>query len=118
VWDAAKAALVRYAERPEAFSPTALERALVTLGEAAQNDPALLERIDGALADVALRVVDRYQGEVSQLIATTVAGWDPDVTSQRIELAIGRDLQFIRINGTVVGGLAGLALYLISRALQ
>jgi uncharacterized membrane-anchored protein YjiN (DUF445 family) len=44
-----------------------------------------------------------------------VAGWDPDATSQRIELAIGKDLQFIRINGTIVGGLAGLAIYYISK---
>ena len=49
------------------------------------------------------------------LIAHTVASWDPDVTSRRVELAIGRDLQFIRINGTIVGGLAGMVIYLISK---
>ena len=59
--------------------------------------------------------VERYQGEVAALIAQTVAGWDPDATSQRIELAIGKDLQFIRINGTLVGGLAGLAIYYIAK---
>jgi uncharacterized membrane-anchored protein YjiN (DUF445 family) len=49
------------------------------------------------------------------LIAQTVAAWDPEATADRIELAIGRDLQFIRINGTLVGGLVGLVLFTISR---
>jgi uncharacterized membrane-anchored protein YjiN (DUF445 family) len=63
---------------------------------------------------VATYLVSRYQDEVADLIATTVAAWDPDITSRRVELAIGRDLQFIRINGTIVGGLAGMLIYLIS----
>ena len=52
---------------------------------------------------------------VAELIAQTVTSWDPEVTSDRVELAIGKDLQFIRINGTIVGGLAGLAIYAFSR---
>jgi uncharacterized membrane-anchored protein YjiN (DUF445 family) len=47
-----------------------------------------------------------------------VSSWDPELTSRRVELAIGRDLQFIRINGTLVGGLAGLLIYLISNAFR
>ena len=58
--------------------------------------------------DVAVFLVARYQDEVGELIASTVAAWDPELTSRRVELAIGRDLQFIRINGTIVGGLAGM----------
>jgi len=117
VWQQAKDALIRYAENPDVFSPTAIERGLVTLGEAAVADPRMLERADAAIADVAVSVVDRYQGEVGQLIAQTVAGWDPAVTSQRIELAIGKDLQFIRINGTLVGGLVGLLIYLVTKVI-
>jgi uncharacterized membrane-anchored protein YjiN (DUF445 family) len=64
---------------------------------------------------VILYLVDRYQDEVGHLISQTVAAWDPEATSRRIELAIGRDLQFIRINGTLVGGLAGAAIYIISK---
>ena len=71
----------------------------------------LLAKLDGYVADIALGIVERYQGEVAALIAQTVAGWDPDATSERIELAIGKDLQYIRINGTLVGGLAGLVIY-------
>ncbi len=118
MWDEAKSALFRYADAPDAFSPTAIERGIVSLGEAALGDPALLARIDGYVTDVALYLVERYQNEVAQLIAQTVHSWDPEVTSQRIELAIGRDLQFIRINGTLVGGLVGLLLFLIAGALH
>ena len=74
-----------------------------------------MDRVDGWLRGGVLGLVERYQSEVSDLIANTVRGWDPTATSQRIELAIGRDLQFIRINGTVVGGLVGLLLHAISR---
>ena len=62
-------------------------------------------------------VVENYKGEVADLIATTVERWDSADTSRRIELQVGRDLQFIRINGTVVGGLAGLVIYTVAQIL-
>ena len=62
-------------------------------------------------------VVENYRGEVGDLIATTVERWDSADTARRIELQVGRDLQFIRINGTVVGGLAGLLIHAVSEAL-
>jgi uncharacterized membrane-anchored protein YjiN (DUF445 family) len=52
------------------------------------------------------------------LIAQTVAGWDAEATSRRFELAVGRDLQFVRINGTLVGGLVGLTIYTVSQLLR
>ena len=74
-----------------------------------------MEKLNEAVVDIAIYMVERYQDDVGEFIAVTVASWDPEHTSRRVELAIGRDLQFIRINGTLVGGLAGLALYFISR---
>ena len=115
IWEDAKAALFRYADAPNAFAPSAIERGLVSMGEAVSRDEGLLARIDALIAEVAGHLVDRYQGEVAELIAQTVTSWDPEVTSDRVELAIGKDLQFIRINGTIVGGLAGLAIYVFSR---
>ena len=62
-----------------------------------------------------LRIVEQHRHEVGQLIAHTVSVWDPDETSRRIELQVGRDLQFVRINGTLVGGLVGLLLYTLTQ---
>jgi uncharacterized membrane-anchored protein YjiN (DUF445 family) len=59
--------------------------------------------------------VDQHRHEAAQLIAQTVSAWDPAETSRRIELLVGRDLQFIRINGTLVGGLVGLILYSVTQ---
>jgi len=60
-------------------------------------------------------VIEKHRHEAADLIAQTVARWDPEATSKRLELAVGRDLQFVRINGTLVGGLVGLAIYAIPK---
>jgi uncharacterized membrane-anchored protein YjiN (DUF445 family) len=116
LWRDLKSALVRWAESPDEAGSDALARALATFGQSLAQDEELLARIDAWLVEGASALVERYQDEVGALIAQTVQRWDPAATSRRIELAIGRDLQFIRINGTLVGGLAGMLLYLISRA--
>ncbi|HEY6827337.1 MAG TPA: DUF445 domain-containing protein [Gemmatimonadaceae bacterium] len=115
MWEEAKEALARYAENPGPATPNAIETALVTFGQKAMEDPELMAKIDNFAVDIAVFLVARYQDEVADLISSTVAGWDPELTSHRVELAIGRDLQFIRINGTIVGGLAGLIIYLLSK---
>ena len=119
VWTDVKGALARYAshgDAPEALA--AVERGLVSLGNALVADAELQAKVDAWVTEAVLYVVEQYRGEVSQLIETTVAAWDPDATSRRIEVQIGRDLQFIRINGTLVGGLVGLALYGIARLIH
>jgi uncharacterized membrane-anchored protein YjiN (DUF445 family) len=60
-------------------------------------------------------LAERFAGDLAALVSTTVARWDTEETSRRIELQVGRDLQWIRVNGTVVGGLAGLLIYTIGR---
>ncbi|MGH7711885.1 MAG: DUF445 domain-containing protein, partial [Gemmatimonadaceae bacterium] len=115
IWRDTKQALVRRAESAEEKDVDTIANGLARLGQAILDDPALLERVDGWLRNGVLALVERYQSEVGDLIAYTVRGWDPTATSRRIELAIGRDLQFIRINGTLVGGLVGLILYAITR---
>ncbi len=115
IWADAKATMIRHAEDPEGFKPEAIQKGLHAFGEAILRDPVLMEKIDAWLIEAIVAVVERYQSEVGELIATTVKRWDPIATSRRIELAIGRDLQFIRINGTIVGGLAGMMLYLLQR---
>jgi uncharacterized membrane-anchored protein YjiN (DUF445 family) len=116
LWTDSKAAIVRYADRPESLREgSAAERAITAFATHVKNDPALVEKLNEAIIDVAISVIERYQDDVGEFIALTVASWDPEHTSRRVELAIGRDLQFIRINGTLVGGLAGLALYFLSQ---
>ena len=117
VWTDAKAAIVKYGEQPSNEDAGPVARGVVSLGETMLEDPELLAKIDGWLLDATLYVVEQYRTEVGQFIADTVRGWDPEDTSRKIELAVGRDLQFIRINGTIMGALVGLLLYLIGLAL-
>jgi uncharacterized membrane-anchored protein YjiN (DUF445 family) len=113
IWRDTKAALSRYADSPDEVNTEAIERGLRGIGQAIQSDPALRAKIDQWIVDAAIAVIERYQDEVGELIGATVKRWDPVATSRRIELAIGQDLQYIRINGTLVGGLAGTLLYLL-----
>jgi uncharacterized membrane-anchored protein YjiN (DUF445 family) len=117
LWIDAKAALLRYAENSDVPPKEggAMERALTAFGEAVRTDPELMRKVDDFVTDVAVFLVERYQQDIAGLITHTVENWDANVTSRRIELAIGRDLQFIRINGTLVGALAGLLIYTISQ---
>ena len=85
------------------------------VGKTILNDPAVMAKVDEWILDSVLYAVEEYRGEVAALIEHTVNAWDPQATSEKIELQVGRDLQFIRINGTLVGGLVGLLLYIISK---
>ncbi|MEP7175944.1 MAG: DUF445 family protein [Gemmatimonadales bacterium] len=107
--------LERQVDAAGAGMPGGLERGLTAFAEAALEDEALLAKLDDWLVAAVLRIVEQHRHEVGQLIAHTVSAWDPDETSRRIELQIGRDLQFIRINGTLVGGLVGLVLFSLTR---
>ncbi len=109
----ARKALVRYAG-PDAPSPEPLERALGAIAERALGNVALLREVDESVERLVLGVVDQYRPEVAELIARTVEGWDASAASAKIEVQIGRDLQFIRINGTLVGALVGMLLYLFT----
>jgi len=117
VWDDAKGALVRYAERTDDAGMRPIERGIASFGDAMLDDPELLAKVDGWILDATLSIIEQYRTEVGKFIADTVRGWDPEETSRKIELAVGRDLQFIRINGTIMGALVGLLLYLVGLAL-
>jgi uncharacterized membrane-anchored protein YjiN (DUF445 family) len=116
LWEELKEILGRQQSLTEDGTPGAVARGLAALGAAALHDEGLLEKIDGWVIGAVLRVVEQHRHEVGQLIAQTVSSWDPEETSRRIELLVGRDLQFIRINGTLVGGLVGLLIYTATHA--
>lgn len=115
LWETIRHAVLTYATSVEGEAPGPLDRGLSEFGTALLANPALLAEIDDLLIDLTGSVVEKYRNEIGDLIANTVAGWDPEATSRRFELAVGRDLQFVRINGTLVGGLVGLGIYAISR---
>ncbi|MGH7581500.1 MAG: DUF445 domain-containing protein [Gemmatimonadales bacterium] len=115
LWEEVKRVLDHQAEPDGRDTPSTLERGLVALADGALDDAALLAKLDGWILEAVLRVVEQHRHEVGRLIEHTVSNWDPRETSRRLELAVGRDLQFVRINGTLVGGLVGLILYAASR---
>ncbi|GAA1905700.1 DUF445 domain-containing protein [Lapillicoccus jejuensis] len=84
------------------------------LARQVQDDAALRDRLDGHLADLAVFAVDRYGQELTDVVSSTIDRWDGDETARRVELFVGRDLQFIRINGTVVGGVVGLIIHAVA----
>ncbi len=118
VWGDVKERLANYAERladDVEEEPDQVERWLTGLGQKVLADPELAAKVNGWVVELVTYAVEQAREEVAKLIASTVAAWDADATSRKIELQIGRDLQFIRINGTIVGGLVGVILHVISR---
>jgi uncharacterized membrane-anchored protein YjiN (DUF445 family) len=116
-WGVAKGMILDAAADPSSELRARVRDGLMALGARLAGDPELRARLDGWLADAAGYVVRHYRGEITTLITDTVAKWDAEETSRKIELQVGRDLQFIRINGTVVGALAGLVIYTVSQLL-
>ncbi|MEV0604403.1 DUF445 domain-containing protein [Streptomyces sp. NPDC050315] len=116
-WGSVRAMMVAAAEDERSELRLRVRGALLSLGKRLAADGRLQSKVDGWLEGAAVYVVTTYRDEITLLITDTVASWDAEHTSKKIEAHIGRDLQFIRINGTVVGALAGLCIYTLSRAL-
>ena len=114
-WGTVKSLILDAAADPSSALRTRVRDGLVAFGQNLVSDPELRAKIDGWLGDAAGYVVRHYRGEITTLITDTVARWDAEETSRKIELQVGRDLQFIRINGTVVGALAGLVIYTVGQ---
>ena len=114
LWADIKQALLNQSEHPDAELKKAIEDAVISFGDSILEDKTLAEKIDGWADDSARYLIHTYGHEVADLISHTIEGWDPNAASERIELQIGKDLQFIRINGTIVGGLVGLAIHTLS----
>lgn len=92
-----------------------VRQAALWLGENLARDDALRASMNRHLEDAARSVAPEFAAFLTRHISDTVKSWDAHEMSQQIELNIGRDLQFIRINGTLVGGTIGLILYLLSQ---
>ena len=114
-WGTVKKLVLDAAADPSSALRLRVRDGLLALGARLRADAELRGKIDGWLVDAAGYVVRHYRREITTLITDTVARWDAEETSRKVELQVGRDLQFIRINGTVVGALAGLAIYTVSQ---
>ncbi|HEX4979042.1 MAG TPA: DUF445 domain-containing protein [Acidimicrobiales bacterium] len=116
LWSDLKASLRAQAGDDDSHLRRRIADAVVTAGRRLAGDDALQARVESALERTVEFVVGNYADEISELISGTIARWDADETSTKLELLLGRDLQFIRINGTVVGALAGLTIHAVAVA--
>ena len=114
LWNAFRRALLDSLDDPDGPLRTRALQELVRFGEQLQRDAGLRARLDAYAADLVVFVVSRYGDELTTVITHTIDRWDGDEAARRIELHVGRDLQFIRINGTIVGGLVGLVIHAVS----
>jgi uncharacterized membrane-anchored protein YjiN (DUF445 family) len=114
LWNALRRALTGSLEDPEGAVRRRLLAEVCSFAERLGEDDALRARLDGLAADAAVFAIDRYGAEVTTVITHTIERWDGREAARRIELHVGRDLQFIRINGTIVGGLVGVLIHAFS----
>ena len=114
-WTTVKSMILDAAGDPSSALRRRIADGLAAVGRRLASDAEFRAKMDGWVEDAAGYVVRHYSAEITTLITDTVSRWDAEQTSRKIELQVGRDLQFIRINGTVVGSLAGLVIYTVSR---
>jgi uncharacterized membrane-anchored protein YjiN (DUF445 family) len=117
-WASIKESLEAALADPASELRTGFRSAVVEVGMRLETDAELAAKVDAWVTDAAAYVVRNYRSEIAGVITETVERWDPRETTEKIELQVGRDLQFIRINGTVVGALAGLAIFTVATTVQ
>ena len=117
MWERARGALLKAVRNPDQALAGALGESLAQLGQALGEDPRLQYMVNRFARRTLVGVVSRYGGEIVRLVSETVKRWDARTVTDRIEGAVGRDLQFIRINGTLVGGLFGVCIHVVDQFL-
>jgi uncharacterized membrane-anchored protein YjiN (DUF445 family) len=117
LWLHIKKAILDAAADPASELRQTIQSVTMQFGMRLRDDESLQQKVDEILQRVVHHVVSRYGEDAAELISGTVARWDSADTSRRLELQVGRDLQFIRVNGTVVGGLVGLLIHAVAQLL-
>jgi uncharacterized membrane-anchored protein YjiN (DUF445 family) len=117
LWQDIRADIAADVKRPESRIRAHLARFGRSAGEAVLADDAVRRKLNLLFRAATLEIVSAQRDEIGRLISDTVRRWDMHTFSGRIEAAVGRDLQYIRINGTVIGGIAGLAIHAVSQFL-
>ncbi len=116
-WGTVKAGLLTALEDERSDLRRRATEALAQIGERLRTDAGLQRRVDTWVTDAVVFVVDRHRHDIASIITDTVERWDAEDTTRKIELMVGRDLQYIRLNGTVIGALAGVAIYTVAHAI-
>jgi uncharacterized membrane-anchored protein YjiN (DUF445 family) len=117
VWDEVRRLLLAEARSPSSGLKQLFVRGIVSTGQGMMADEALRGRLNRWIENFVVKFAVPKRAEIGRFIAEVVRGWDARTVSDRIELAVGGDLQYIRINGTLVGGLVGCLLFLASELL-
>ena len=115
LWTTGKNAVLAAAADPGSLLRARITGLVLDGARLLRTDPTVRELVQRHSHRAAGYVVERFSGDLADLVSSTVARWDTEETSRRIELQVGRDLQWIRVNGTVVGGLAGLVIYTVAQ---
>jgi uncharacterized membrane-anchored protein YjiN (DUF445 family) len=117
VWSNVRDRLLADADNPGSRIAAQLERALGGIATALQRDPAVQDKLNGWIRQFAANAIASRRHVIAALVKRVIQKWDAETVSSKFESYVGRDLQYIRINGTLVGGLVGLLLHLVSLAL-
>ena len=117
IWEATSAGIIEQARDPESLIRRRIVTSVLEYGRRLREDQELRQTVEHRIEGGVRFFAENYSGEVTSIISETIERWDADEASERIELMVGKDLQFIRVNGTVVGSLAGLTIYTVSNVL-
>ncbi len=115
LWQKGRESIIRAARNPDAILAGKLGEILQSMGGTLEKDTRIRAAINQFARRAVVGMAASYGGSIVKLVSETVRGWDARTVTARLESAVGRDLQYIRINGTLVGGLVGLVLYLIDK---
>jgi uncharacterized membrane-anchored protein YjiN (DUF445 family) len=113
LWQKGREAIIRAARNPDAVMAGKLGDVLKSMGGTLEKDPRIRAAINQFARRAVVGMAASYGGSIVKLVSETIRGWDARTVTARLEAAVGRDLQYIRINGTLVGGLVGLILHLL-----
>lgn len=113
-WQSIKGILIQNLEDPNSPLQNYLEKNIQKLSDSLSGDEEIGAKLNGWIRHFLYRMILKNRNEVERLISTTVAGWEGRELSEKLELEVGKDLQFIRVNGTLVGGLVGLIIYILT----
>jgi uncharacterized membrane-anchored protein YjiN (DUF445 family) len=111
LWQKGREAIIRAARNPDAVLAGKLGEVMRSMGGTLESDPGIRKAINQFARRAVVGMAASYGGSIVKLVSETIRSWDARTVTARLEAAVGRDLQYIRINGTLVGGLVGVALH-------